>query len=85
MTACPSCGRALATGARTCVYCSQGNAHKRRDELKIPAGTLPKRKRGLPWGRLLLALAVLAAVGAYFQPDIHRKVDGFVRSILSKF
>ncbi len=84
MPACPDCGRALATGARTCVYCAHGTQVRKREQLKIPAGTLPKRG-GIPWRKIVLGLLVLVAIGAYLQPHIREKVDGFVRSMLSRF
>ena len=84
MAACPSCGRALAVGAKKCVYCAHGTQVQRRQELKIPAGPLPKRG-GFPWRKAIFAVIVLVAVGAYFQPDIREKVDGFVRSLMSRF
>ena len=84
MAACPDCGRALAVGARKCVYCAHGTQVQRRQELKIPPGTLPKRG-GFPWRKAVLGLIILAAIGAYFQPDIREKVDGFVRSLLARF
>jgi hypothetical protein len=83
MAACPDCGRPLATGARRCVYCAHGTSFQRRDELKVPPGTLPKR--GAPWKKIVLGLLVLAAIGAYLQPAVREKVDGVVRSLLSRF
>lgn len=50
----------------------------------MPAGTLPKRSR-FPWRALIFGLLLLVAIGAYLQPAIKEQVDGFVRSLLSKF
>lgn len=86
MAACPNCGRALATGARTCVYCAQGTKFQRREELKIPEGTLKKRKRGLPWGKILLVLLVLGAAAAYMMnPNVKARVDNFFDNVKSRF
>jgi hypothetical protein len=85
MAACPSCGRALAIGARTCVYCAKGNSYQRRQELKVPAGTLPTRRRGLPWGKILIVLIILAGVAVYYSPAYHDKINGWFAYLKSQF
>jgi uncharacterized membrane protein YvbJ len=85
MAACPNCGRALATGARTCVYCAQGTTFQRRQELKVPEGALKKRKRGLPWGMIILVLILLGAVAAYFRPEVRPHVDGLIQRVKAFF
>ena len=85
MAACPSCGRTLAVGAKKCVYCAHGTQYQRRPELKVPAGTLPKRG-GFQWKRPLIVLLIVAAVVAYFtQPGIRAAIDGILSSIRAKF
>jgi uncharacterized membrane protein YvbJ len=85
MAACPSCGRTLATGARTCVYCAQGNTYQRRQELKVPAGTLPKRRRGIPWGKILIVLLILVGVAVYYSPAYNAKINGWFAYLKSQF
>ena len=64
---CPSCGRALAAGPRTCVYCAHGNTYQRKEQLKVPEGSTGYRKR-TPWGRWVLVALVVAGVAAWFSP-----------------
>ena len=76
---CPSCGRALASGAK-CVYCGQGTQFKKKDPLQIPKGTLPeRRKSGFPWGKILLLLLVAGAVAACF---LHPELNAKIRSLI---
>ena len=82
---CPQCGRALAGGARLCVYCGQGNTHKRRDELAVPRSAMAPRKRGLPWGKILAALLVVAAGLALLQPRIREQALALLTELRSKF
>jgi hypothetical protein len=63
MAACPKCNRPLATGARTCVYCAQGNTYQRRDQLNVPKGATGYKKVGFPWGKLSLLLVVAVGIG----------------------
>jgi hypothetical protein len=65
------------------VYCAQGNTYQRREQLKIPEGTLPKRRRGLPWGKIFLAILVLAGIAVYFHPEYNEKIHAFLRSLTS--
>jgi hypothetical protein len=76
---CPSCGRALAGGAR-CIFCGHGTTFKPREQLQIPAGTLPERRgSSFPW-RSILVLAVLAgAVAACF---LHPELNAKIRSLI---
>ena len=82
MAACPQCGRTLATGARTCVYCAQGNTHQRRKELEIPRDAMAKRKKGLPWGIILTVVVILVAVAVYYRPEFHDRINAFFKSLL---
>jgi hypothetical protein len=76
---CPSCGRPLANNAK-CVYCGHGTQFKRREELKVPEGTLPQRKRSsIPWGRLVVFLILAAAVAAAF---LHPELNAKIRSLI---
>lgn len=56
---CPSCGRALASGAK-CIYCAQGTAVKKKEQLAIPKGTTrpPKRSFAVPWKTLFILLLI---------------------------
>ncbi|MBI3855946.1 MAG: hypothetical protein HY293_09685 [Planctomycetes bacterium] len=76
---CPSCGRPLASGAK-CVYCGQGTQFKRKEQLQIPKGALPqKRKSSFPWGKLLLLLLVAGAVAACFlHPELNAKIKSLI-------
>lgn len=85
MAACPKCGRALAPSAKTCVYCAHGNTYKPKEQLKIPQGTLPKRRKGLPWGWIMTVIAILAGVAVYYRPEFHDKINAFFKSLLSQF
>lgn len=67
---CPRCGRALATGARQCVYCAQGTGVRKREELAVPREAMAPRKGGFPWGKLILVLAVLIAVAVAMNPRV---------------
>jgi len=76
---CPQCGRALAGGAKTCVYCGQGNTYKRRENLAIPKGTVPEHRKPVRWGRwLLLLLVVGGALAAAFYPPFHELLRGIL-------
>ena len=83
MAACPQCGRTLAVGARKCVYCAQGTSAPKRQELKIPPGTTGYRKRGAPWGWILLVVLVLVGVAVYYRPEFHDRINAFVKSLFS--
>lgn len=61
---CPSCGRALASGAK-CVYCAQGGtAYKKREQLNIPQGTTkaPKKAFAMPWKTIFVVILIVAGV-----------------------
>lgn len=77
---CLSCGRPIATGAR-CVYCGQGTKVKAREQLQIPEGTLPERRRasGLTWRRILLFLILAGAVAACF---LHPELNARIRALI---
>ena len=82
---CPQCGRPLAGGARLCVYCGQGNLHKRRDELVVPRSAMAPRKRTIPWGRILLGLAVAGAGLALLQPQVRAQVLAWIAQLKTSF
>jgi hypothetical protein len=76
---CPSCGRAIATGAK-CVYCGPGQV-RRQPQLNIPKGTLPERGgSSFPWGKLLLFLILAGAVAAGF---LHPELNAKIRSLIN--
>ncbi len=75
---CPSCGRALASGAK-CVYCGQGTQFKRREELKVPEGSTKRPTSALPWGRIVVFLILAGAVAAAF---LHPELNAKIRSLL---
>jgi len=75
---CPSCGRALAAGAK-CVYCGQGTQFKRREELKVPEGSTRRPTSSFPWGRLIVILILAGAVAAAF---LHPELNAKIRSLI---
>jgi hypothetical protein len=77
---CPSCDRPIASGAK-CVYCGQGTKFQRREELQIPEGTVPQRKRSssFPWGKILFFLILAGAVAAGF---LHPELNAKIRSLI---
>jgi uncharacterized membrane protein YvbJ len=76
---CPACGRALASGAKKCVFCGDGTKFKRQEQLQIPKGTVSKRKSSFPWGTLILVLVLAAAVAACF---LHPELNAKIRSLI---
>jgi hypothetical protein len=75
---CPSCGRALAEGAR-CVYCGQGTQFKKREELQIPEGTTKRPATSFSWGRLIVFLILGGAVAAAFlHPELNAKIRALI-------
>jgi hypothetical protein len=80
---CPSCGRALAAGAPKCVFCGDGTKFKPREQLSIPKGTIPgRRKSSMPWGRILLLLVLAGGVAAAF---LHPGLNAWIREQMSRF
>lgn len=76
---CPSCGRAIATGAK-CVYCGPGQV-KRQAQLNIPKGTIPERGgSSVPWGKLLFFLLLAGGVAACF---LHPELNAKIRSLIN--
>ena len=77
---CPSCGRALASGAK-CVFCGRGTTFQKKETLNIPKGSTAQRKKGssFPWGKILLLLIVAGAVAACF---LHPELNAKIRSII---
>jgi hypothetical protein len=86
MPACPKCNRPLATGARSCVYCAQGNPYQRREQLAVPKGATGYKKTGFPWGKLLLLLVVAVGIGAVAtKPAARAWVMGLVDKVKAMF
>ncbi len=80
---CPSCGRALASGTRRCVYCGHGTEIRQRPQLAVPKGTVPERRgAAFPW-RKLLAILVLAGIvaAAILHPALNAKVKELLGSL----
>ena len=77
---CPSCGRALANGAK-CVYCGHGTQFKRREELQVPEGSTKKPPTTFPWGRIVVLLILAAAVAAAF---LHPELNAKIRSLIPR-
>ena len=75
---CPSCGRALASGAK-CVYCGQGTQFRKKEQLQIPEGTVG-RKSSFPWGKILFFLILAGAVATCFR---HPELNARIRSLLN--
>jgi hypothetical protein len=78
---CPSCGRALASGAK-CVYCAQGTQFKRREELVVPKGTTkaPRRSFAMPWKTILVLLLLGGiATAVYHNPDWQAKFRELIK------
>ena len=68
---CPSCGRALASGAK-CIYCAQGSTFKRKEQLAVPQGSTkaPGRTFAVPWKTILVLLLLGGAAAAvYHNPE----------------
>lgn len=82
---CPQCGRPLAAGARTCVYCAHGTAPRRRDELAVPRSAMAPRKTAFPWGRILAVLLVVGAGLALLQPEVRARALALLTQLKSYF
>lgn len=86
MNACPKCKRPLAAGARTCVYCAQGNPYQRRETLKVPQGSTGYRKAGFPWGKLGFFLVVAVGIGfALSRPEVRAWLKALIDRAKSFF
>jgi hypothetical protein len=77
---CPSCGRALASGAK-CVFCGHGTKVQQKQQLQIPKGTVPQRRgSSFPWGKLLLFLILAGGVAACFlHPELNAKIRSLIK------
>ena len=75
---CPSCGRALASGAK-CVFCGRGTQVKKREQLQVPEGSTRKPQSSFPWGRLMVILILAGAVAAAF---LHPELNAKIRSLI---
>ena len=78
---CPSCGRALASGAK-CVYCGQGTQFKRKEQLVVPKGSTkaPKKSFSFPW-KTALVLLILGGIGyaVYHNPEWMAKLKELIK------
>jgi hypothetical protein len=80
-SSCPSCGRALAQGAK-CVYCGQGTQFKRRDTLEIPQGSTksPRKAFSVPWKTILVLLLLGGlATAVYKNPEWMAKIRELIK------
>jgi hypothetical protein len=78
---CPSCGRALAQGAK-CVYCGQGTQFRRQEQLVIPKGATkpPKKAFSVPWKTILVLLLLGGIVTAvYKNPEWRSKFHELIK------
>jgi uncharacterized membrane protein YvbJ len=75
---CASCGRAIASGAK-CVYCGQGTKFRAKEQLQIPEGTLPQRRKSFPWKTILFFLVVGGVAAACF---LHPELNAKIRSLI---
>lgn len=82
---CPQCGRALATGARQCVYCAQGTKFRPREQLAVPREAMAPRKKSFPWGRLVLVLVVAAGVVVCLNPKVKPHLQPAIDWVKSLF
>jgi hypothetical protein len=78
---CPSCGRALASGAK-CVYCAGGTQFQRKEQLAVPKGSTrpPKRSFSFPW-KTVFVLALLGGIAfaVYRNPEWMAKDRELIR------
>jgi hypothetical protein len=79
---CPSCGRAIASGAK-CVFCGLGTTFKPREQLQIPEGTIPERRgSSFPWRGILWLVILAGAVAACFlHPQLNAKIRSVTRNL----
>jgi hypothetical protein len=77
----PSCGRALATGAK-CIYCAGGTQFKKKEQLVVPKGSTkpPKKSFFFPW-KTILVLALLGggAYAVYHNPEWMAKIRELIK------
>ena len=86
MPACPKCNRPLAVGARSCVYCAQGNTYQRRDQINVPKGATGYKKTGFPWGKLFMVLVVAVGIGIVAtKPQARAWLKGLWDRVLAFF
>ena len=80
---CPSCGRALATGAK-CIYCAQGTQVRKQYQLEvpIPKGTTKPTKKAfsVPW-KTILVLFLLGglSIAVYKNPEWQAKFRELIK------
>jgi uncharacterized membrane protein YvbJ len=78
---CPSCGRALAQGAK-CVYCGQGTQVRQREQLAVPKGATkpPKKSFSIPWTTILVLLLLGGiATAVYKNPEWQAKFRELIK------
>ena len=79
---CPSCGRALATGAK-CIYCAQGTAVvKKKEVLAVPKGTTKPTKKSfsMPWKTLFVLILIGgAAYAVWHNPEWSAKFRELIK------
>ena len=79
---CPVCGRALAAGAKKCVFCGDGTKFRAPQQLAVPKGSTRKPGGSFPWGKILFVLILGGAVAAAFlHPDLNAKI----KELFSRF
>jgi hypothetical protein len=82
---CPQCGRALATGARQCVYCAHGTKVRPREQLAVPREAMAPRKSAFPWGKLIIVGVILAAVVVCLNPAVKPHLKPVIDRVKSLF
>jgi hypothetical protein len=75
----------LAAGARKCVYCAHGTQYRPKEQLAIPAGTVPEHRNSIAWGRWFLVLLAVAAALVWFTPSLHAKIQPLLDKMKSLF
>ena len=86
MAACPKCNRPLAQGARSCVYCAQGNTYARKDQIKVPQGATGYQKASFPWGKLAAFFVIVVGIGfAFTRPEFRTWLKGLIDLAKSSF
>ena len=82
---CPQCGRALATGARQCVYCAGGTKARPREQLAIPRSAMAPRKSGIPWRPIFIFGAIIVGFLVCMHPKVKVHLQPLFDGIKSLF